>query len=533
MTRRFSGALVALILLNGAVTFHNVWPTLGVHWPGELSVEIAALVVLLALSNAWRGPTGPRVLAALSALVVLFALGRYGEVTAPALYGREVNLYWDGPRLLSVVQMLARVASAWQLAAVCAGGLAILSLLFLLARWSLRRIDVVLHDSRPARLVFGIGGLFLIASFLAQQLSEAAPEMPRFSIPVSRTYGNQVARIVDALSSTRAARILPSSPPLSSHLDALGGSDVLVVFLESYGGVTYDRADYALALRPARERLARAVQDTGRNVASAFVVSPTFGGQSVLAHLSLLSAIEVRDSTRYALLMTQTRPTLVSVFKHAGYRTVAVMPGMQQDWPEGAFYGFDEIYDAAKLQYAGPSFGWWRIPDQYSLAALDARELQMRPRRPLMMFFPTVSTHIPFQPIPPLQPQWQRMLSSEPYDAAPLRQAFAQRTDWTAMGKSYVNSVAYFLEVLASYLEKHATDDLVLIVLGDHQPAANVSGEDAPWDVPVHVITRRADILDALHREGFRDGLTPERPAIGKMNQLTLQLLNAFQGLTG
>ena len=106
-------------------------------------------------------------------------------------------------------------------------------------------------------------------------------------------------------------------------------------------------------------------------------------------------------------------------------------------------------------------------------------------------------------------------------------------TDWTAMGKSYVDSVAYFLDVLASSLEKHATDDLVLIVLGDHQPAAKVSGEAAPWDVPVHVITRRADILDALHREGFRDGLTPERPAIGKMNQLTLQLLNAFQGLTG
>ncbi len=48
--------IVALVLLNGAVTFHNVWPTLGVHWPGELSVELAALLLLLALSNAWVGP---------------------------------------------------------------------------------------------------------------------------------------------------------------------------------------------------------------------------------------------------------------------------------------------------------------------------------------------------------------------------------------------------------------------------------------------------------------------------------------------
>ena len=104
--------LVALVLLNASVTFHNVWPTLGVHWPGEVSVEVAAVLMLLALSNAWLGPTGPRVIALLSALIVLFALGRYGEVTTPALYGREINLYWDAPRLISVVQMLARAASS-------------------------------------------------------------------------------------------------------------------------------------------------------------------------------------------------------------------------------------------------------------------------------------------------------------------------------------------------------------------------------------------------------------------------------------
>ena len=37
--------LVAVMLLNASVTFHNVWPTLGVHWPGELSVELAAMLV--------------------------------------------------------------------------------------------------------------------------------------------------------------------------------------------------------------------------------------------------------------------------------------------------------------------------------------------------------------------------------------------------------------------------------------------------------------------------------------------------------
>jgi hypothetical protein len=520
--------LVALVLLNGSVTFHNVWPTLGVHWPGELSVELAALMLLLALSNAWLGRTLPWVIAVLSSLVVLFALSRYGEVTTQALYGRDVNLYWDAPRLVSVVEMLARVARTWQIVAVCGGAVLVLAPLYLLARWSLRQIDAALHDSRAVRLGLGIGSAVLLASFLAQELSDQAPRIPHFSIPVSRSYGEQFARITDGLLSRRAARVLPPSPPLHSSLSALAGSDVLLVFVESYGSVTYDRPEFRRQLQPARDRLTAAIEDTGRSVASAFVTSPTFGGESVFAHLSLLSGIDVRDSARYALLMTQKRPTLVSAFKEAGYRAIAVMPGMKHDWPESAFYGFDEIYDSAKLNYQGPEFGWWRIPDQYSLAALDARELQPHPRKPLFAFFPTVSTHLPFRPIPPVQPDWQRVLSRQPYDAAPLHQAFAQRANWTDMGESYVSSVEYFLDVLASYMRERASDNLVLIVLGDHQPAANASGEGAPWDVPVHIISKRTEFIKALQRQGFRSGLTPASPAVGKMNELAPWLLDAF-----
>jgi hypothetical protein len=486
------------------------------------------VLLVLALSNAWLGPTAPRVIALLSALVVLFALGRYGDVTAPALYGREVNLYWDAPRLVSVVQMFAREASARQLAALIGGALLVLALLYGLARWSLRQIDAALRSSRAARLGFGIGGALLIAAFLLQQLSDRVPRIPRFSIPVSPTYATQIARVVDALSSRRMARMLPPSPPLHSTLEALSGDDVLLVVVESYGSVTYDRPEFERLLRPARARLAQALQDTGRGVVSAYVLSPTFGGQSVLAHLSLLSGIEVRDSARYALLMTQKRPTLVSAFEAAGYRAIAVMPGTKQAWPEGAFYGFDEIYDAAKLGYLGPPFGWFGIPDQYTLAALDERELQRHPRKPLFVFLPTVSTHAPFRPVPPLQPHWRRMSSAQPYDAAALERALAQRPNWTHMGEGYVSSVEYFFDVLSSYLRVHASDDFVLIVLGDHQPAANVSGEGAPWDVPVHIISKRTALLQALQRHGFRSGLAPVRPDAGTMNELAPWLLGAF-----
>jgi hypothetical protein len=96
------------------------------------------------------------------------------------------------------------------------------------------------------------------------------------------------------------------------------------------------------------------------------------------------------------------------------------------------------------------------------------------------------------------------------------------------MGNAYVSSVAYFFDVLASHLRERPNDDEVLIVLGDHQPAANVSGEGAPWDVPVHIISRRRDILETLERHGFHSGLRPMRPDAGKMNELAAWLLDAF-----
>jgi phosphoglycerol transferase MdoB-like AlkP superfamily enzyme len=216
------------------------------------------------------------------------------------------------------------------------------------------------------------------------------------------------------------------------------------------------------------------------------------------------------------------------VFHDAGYRAVAVMPGNQHPWPEGSFYRFDRIYGESQLRYGGPQFGWWHIPDQFSLEALDADELQPHPRQPLFVFFPTVSTHIPFRPIPPIQADWSRMLSAAPYEADTLAAAMSVRPEWTHLGQSYVASVRYFLESFALYLRHAPSDPSVVILLGDHQPAASVTGEAASWDVPVHVISARPEILAALRTRGFEQGLNPGGRSLGDMNELAGWLLEAF-----
>ena len=120
------------------------------------------------------------------------------------------------------------------------------------------------------------------------------------------------------------------------------------------------------------------------------------------------------------------------------------------------------------------------------------------------------------------------MLNRRPYDGPDIVRAYAHQPDWTDFGPGYVEAMTYDFDVLAGYLKRHADRDLVMIVLGDHQPPAAVSGEHAPWDVPVHVIASRAPVLDRLRACGFSPGLTPARHPIGRMHQLLPKLLDAF-----
>ena len=135
---------------------------------------------------------------------------------------------------------------------------------------------------------------------------------------------------------------------------------------------------------------------------------------------------------------------------------------------------------------------------------------------------------MPFRPTPPLQEDWARVLSTTPFDAPDVQHSITETPQWTNMGASYADSVRYAFEVLASYLRHRPDEHFVLIVLGDHQPAANVSGEGASWDVPVHIVSDRADVLASLEIQGFVPGTVPRQPAISPMNELGPMLLSAF-----
>jgi hypothetical protein len=516
-------------VLNALLTLENIWPTLWARPGLRLSFELCMAALGLMAWQAVRGAASERLLRVLAALTAFWIVMRYAEVTASAIFGRQINLYWDGRHVLDVLRMGGM--AGWQLAAAALLAMAVPCAAFAIARRSWTALAGALSWRRPRPAILCVG-LLLLASFAAHGLGGRDTRW-FFSMPVTPIIARQAGLLAGQLLPGRADESLSPSPDFATSLSGLGGADVLLVFAESYGASTIDDAAQAAWLAPHRARLAGALRAGGRGVVSARVRSPTYGGASWLAHAALLAGVDTREPGHYELLLSTHRPTLVRHFGTHGYRTVSWMPGLQRPWPEGSFYGFDRYVDADTMGYLGPSFGHWRIPDQASMALLHAQELAAPPsqRGPRLIVFPTLASHAPFRPLPPYVPDWSRLLRADAYTPAELTQAASEPVSWLEPVPAYLQSLAYTFEWLGDYLSGRAPRAMLTIVIGDHQPLASVSGPGASWDVPVHVISADARLLRRFEAAGFTPGLVPRMPAQGAtmgMHELTQVLLDAF-----
>jgi hypothetical protein len=521
------GLGLALFVLNSALTFQNRWPTIGVRWVPELSIELAALLLALVFAMAWWGPLGRGWRNAVLAGFVVLTLGRYLDVTAPALMGRSIHLYWDSRHVPAVAVLLLDRVAGWR---VLLGGVALLALLatlFAVLRWAVGAVLAALARA-PARRALGVLALTLLVLYSAGRLSPL-PTQALFALPVTAMLVEQVKKVL-AATVLRDDRWIAVQPPLpTSNLGRLGRGDVFVIFFESQGALVFDDPRFAAPLANAFAALERSLTDAGWRMASARVESSTFGGLSWLAHSSLLSGLRIADQGDYYDLLASSRPTLVSRFAAAGYRCVALMPGLRHAWPEGRFYGFDRILDAASLDYRGPAYGGWVIPDQYSLYRLHRTEVEPAGRPPLFVFFPTINSHAPFAPVPPYESDWSRFDTRSTASATSGEVGLDERLDGAALAAAYVESVRYNLAVLGGYLRQYAPANALLVVLGDHQPPAIVGGREISWQVPVHLFSRDPELIGAFQAMGFQVGMTPgpvTRGGVGDLGPLLLRLLN-------
>lgn len=315
-------------------------------------------------------------------------------------------------------------------------------------------------------------------------------------------------------------------------LTALRGKDVIVAFVESYGRVAVQDSSFSPRVDAVLDQGTDRLRAAGFQARSAFLTSPTFGGASWLAHSTLQSGVWVNRQWRYDQLVASDRFTLSQAFERAGWRTIDVVPANDREWPQASFYGYDKVYDRRNLGYLGPTFAYAPMPDQYVLLALQRLELGQHDRRPLFAEVDMVSSHAPWTRIPRMVP-WNDVGDGSVFNGMPAgaMTTAALWSDHDEVRAAYGRSVEYSLNALVSFVQTYGDDDLVLVVLGDHQPSTVVTGlsPDLSHDVPVSVVAHDPAVLGRIAGWGWVDGLRPSpRAPVWPMDSFRDRFLSAF-----
>ncbi|WP_141277900.1 sulfatase [Pseudonocardia hydrocarbonoxydans] len=491
-------AVAALVVLAALVVPREPLGVLRLPVEGLLGV---ALLLLLPARAVRPAATAAGV--ALGAVAVVAAL----DAGFRAVLARPFDPLLDATSVGAGVEFVAGSSGTAAAVAAVAGVVVAALALVVGVTLSVRHLArlAVAHRRGAARAVAVLTPVWLACALLGAPVASAGAAL------LVRDHAVQVG---DGLADAEAFAAELAADPFRDTgglLDALAGKDVVVAFVESYGRD---------ALEPVGPHLAAGtagLDAAGYASRSGFLTSPVVGGNSWLAHATFLSGVRVHDQRRYAALVGSDRMTLTSAFGDAGWRTVGVMPGTTREWPEAAFYGYDTVQDHAALAYRGPDHGWATVPDQYTLAAFQRAE-RAGPHAPLMAEIALVSSHAPWAYVPPVL-DWATLGDGSVYHDVPPGPA------------EYAGSIAYSLDSVVSWVQAYGDDDLVLLLLGDHQPSAAVTGVGETADVPISVVTRDAAVLGRIASWGWTPGLRPDPAApVWPMEAFRDRFLAAFTG---
>ncbi|MEW2144311.1 sulfatase-like hydrolase/transferase [Micromonospora vinacea] len=517
-------ALLVLLALTVPYDFGRLSPAGFVRIPLE-----ALLVVALLLALPSRGS---RLVATLAGVALgLLGLLKLLDLGFSASLSRAFDPVLDWALLDEGFAFLsesygrpAAIGAAITLALVVVG----LPTLVTLSMRRLRRL-LVRHRTGTTRIVAALVVVWVACAAFNVRVVEGVPVADTSATTLANGHGFQVRLRLDDRE-TFGALIEADrfgDTPGDQLLTALRGKNVVVAFVESYGRDAVEDPEFAPQVGAVLDRGTSELSAAGFGAQSGFLTSPTFGGGSWLAHDTLLSGLWIDNDQRHRTLLASDRMTLNGAFRRANWQTVGVMPAVTKAWPEGSFFGYDRFYNAKTLAYRGPKFSFGTPPDQYTLASWQRLEQAKRDGN-VMTELALVSSHAPWTPVPPLL-DWADVGDGAVYRGAGAGRSDDKRRNTAQIRADYRKSIEYTLGTLVSYVRTYGDDDLVFIFLGDHQPAAVVTGENASRDVPISIITRDRAVLDRISGWGWQDGLKPGPQApVWRMDAFRDRFLTTF-----
>ena len=398
----------------------------------------------------------------------------------------------------------------------------------------LRLTRLAVHHRRGAILV--VTALATVWIVSAASSLQFAPRMNLASTKAVRVVQNEVALVRAGIKDrARFTRTFANDPyedvPADRLLTGLRGKDVLLVFVESYGRVAVQDSSFSDRVNAVLDDGTQQLRAAGYSSRSAFLTSSTFGAASWLAHATLQSGLWVNSQQRYNQLVNRERLTLTDAFGRAGWRTVSDVPSNTHHWREGStFYHFDKLYDANNVGYRGPRFSYASMPDQYTLSALQRLELSKKGRSPIMAEVDLVSSHHPWVPLPRLV-DWKKVGDGSVFDGMPDEGESPEAVfgDPDRVRAAYGKSIEYSMSSLISFVQTYGDPNLVMVVLGDHQPHSYVTGHGVGHDVPISVIAHDPRVLKQIAGWGWQEGLRPRPDApVWRMDSFRDRFLKAY-----
>jgi phosphatidylglycerophosphate synthase len=391
------------------------------------------------------------------------------------------------------------------------------------------------HRRATVRGLAALTAVWALCAGLSLQLVPGSP------VASTSAAGLVVAQVRDTRAALRDQRLFEkalhgsdpeASVPASGLLTGLRGKDVIIAFVEAYGQVAVQGTSFSPGVDAVLRRGTASLARAGWSTRSAWVTSPGFGGISQLAHSTLQSGLWVNTELRYAKLVASRRFTLSDAFGKAGWRTVSDSPEDDYTWPPGTqFYHYDQLYDRRNVGYRGPAFSYASMPDQYTLAAFQRRELGPG-HKPVMAEIDLVSSHTPWAPLPTMVP-WNKVGNGSIFDPMPARSE-SPLTVWrnaNTVRQFFGRSIQYSMQALTSWVTELNDPNLVLILLGDEQPAGPISRPGASHEVPISIVARDPSVFRQIASWHWQDGLLPGHSApLEGMGAFRSQFLDAFSG---
>ncbi|MFH9977707.1 CDP-alcohol phosphatidyltransferase [Streptomyces sp. NPDC017179] len=523
--------LLALLLVVTALLLPNKEAQFQVAAFTRLPVEALLLgAVLLVL------PRRPRVAVAVLgglALGVLTVLN-LTDIEFNQYLGRSFNVVLDWELLDDAQSYLADTLGGTTALLAAAGVvLLVLAVLAVMALAVVRLGDLLVRDkARSTRGLLFASVVWMTCVALDIQIS-GVPVASQHTVAMVK-YHDQALRttIRDERDFARTAEADQfGGTPAGELVPDLRGKDMIFTFIESYGRSAIEDPIPAPGVTKTLDTSTEALAEAGFHARTGWLTSATYGGGSWLGHSTFMSGLWVDNQNRYRTVTSGDHLTLTEAFKKTGaWDTVGVMPGVQKGWPESKWYGLDKVYNAFRMGYRGPKFSWSTMPDQYALEAFQRLEHGKKRDKPLTSFVILTSSHQPWAPVPEMV-DWDKLGDGSVYkgiEAAGNRPADVL-TSSTRSSEEYGKSVEYSLTALTQWMERYGRDDTVLVVLGDHQPNARVSGDHASRDVPCSIIAKDPKVLDKIADWGWTEGLRPDHDApVWKMSDFRDRFLTAY-----